>query len=339
MLHLLRPSASKIAIDLGTANTLIYVPKQGIVLNEPSVVAYDTRTKVIAAIGQKAKEMMGKTPKHIHIIRPLKDGVIADFNMAAVMLKYFIRNAMKLSRFLRPKIVVGVPSCITEVEMKAVIDSAAQVGARSVTIVLEPMAAAIGAMLDVESTTASMVVDIGGGTADVAVVAMSEIVASTSIRSAGDKMDDAIVRFLRQKQNLLVGVKTAERIKQIIGSAAPLQVESVGEVRGRELTLGVPKICRIRSEDIREVLKEPVRAIIDAVMKTLEQTPPEVSSDILDRGIVLTGGGALLKNLDLRIQKETGLSVTVADEPLNSVVLGVGQAMCKNKLLRQIAVN
>ena len=339
MFHFFRTSASKIAIDLGTANTLIYIPKQGIVLNEPSVVAYDTRNKIVMAIGYDANEMMGKTPKHIQIIRPLKDGVIANFDMTAIMLKFFIRRVMKLSRFLRPKIVVGVPSCITDVEKNAVIDSAAQVGARSVKIILEPMAAAIGAGLPIQSNTGSMVVDIGGGTTDVAVIAMSEIIANSSIRSAGDKMDDAIVRYLRQKENLLIGVKTAERIKQLIGSATPLHVEAVGEVRGRELTLGVPRICRINSKDIREVLKEPVRVIIEAVMKTLEQTPPEVAADILERGIVLTGGGALLKNLDLRIREETGLPVAVADDPLNSVVLGVGQAMCAPKLLRRIAIN
>lgn len=291
------------------------------------------------AIGREAKEMMGKAPEHIKVIRPLKDGVIADFKMTALMLKFFIRRVMKLSRFLRPRIVVGVPSCITEVEKKAVIDSAAQVGARNVTIILEPMAAAIGAGLPVQSTTASMVVDIGGGTTDVAVVAMSEMIASSSIRIAGDKMDEVIVRYLRQKHNLLIGAKTAERIKQMLGSAAPLHVEAHGEVRGRELTLGIPQICRINSEDIREVLREPVRAVIEAVRKTLEQTPPEVGADILEHGIVLTGGGALLKNLDLRIHKETGLSVTSADEPLSSVVLGVGQAMCNPKLLRRIAVS
>ncbi|MCP4405790.1 MAG: rod shape-determining protein [bacterium] len=339
MFHFFQPAASNIAIDLGTANTLIYIPKQGIVLNEPSVVAHDTRNRIVMAIGQEAKEMMGKTPKHIHIIRPLKDGVIADFKMTAVMLEFFIRRVMRLSRFLRPRIVVGVPSCITDVEKKAIVESAAQIGARSVTIILEPMAAAIGAGLPVQSTTGSMVVDIGGGTTDVAVIAMSEIIANSSIRSAGDRMDEAIIRYLRQKQNLLIGVKTAERIKQMIGSAAPLHVEAVGDVRGRELTLGVPQICRINSSDIREVLKEPVRAIIETVMKTLEQTPPEVAADILERGIVLTGGGALLKNLDLRIRDETGLSVTTADDPLSSVVLGVGQAMCNPKLLRRIAVN
>ena len=339
MLQFFRHSASKIAIDLGTANTLIYIPKRGIVLNEPSIIAYDTHHKIIAAIGQEAKKMLGKTPEHIQIIRPLKNGVIADFKMTAVMLKFFIRTAMRLSRFRRPKLVVGVPTCITDIEMKAVIDSAAQVGARSVTIILEPMAAAIGAGLPVQSTTASMVVDIGGGTTDVAVIAMSEIIANSSIRSAGDRMDEAIVRYMRQKQNLLIGVKTAERIKQMIGSAAPLNVEAHGEVRGRELTLGVPQICRINSKDIREVLREPVRIIIEAVIKTLEQTPPEVAADIIEGGIILTGGGALLKNLDLRIRKETGLPVSIVDEPLTSVVLGVGQAMCVPKLLRRIAVN
>ncbi|PID57442.1 rod shape-determining protein [candidate division KSB3 bacterium] len=339
MLSFFRPAAHKIAVDLGTANTLIYVPKRGILLNEPSAVAYNKKYKSIDAVGQSAKDMMGKTPEHIQIIRPLKDGVIADFTMTAVMLKYFIRTAISLGRFLHPEIVIGVPSCITSVEKKAVIDSALQAGARKVTIILEPMAAAIGAGLAVRSDTASMVVDIGGGTTDVAIIAMSAIIASSSVRSAGDGMDEAIIRHFRQKHNLLIGIKTAEHIKQLIGSAMPLPVEAVGDVRGRELTLGVPRHCRISSKEIREALGSAIRTVTEAVMKTLEKTPPEVAGDILERGIVLTGGGALLKNLDLRIHQETSLPVTVADEPLSSVVLGVGQAMCDKKLLKQIAVD
>jgi rod shape-determining protein MreB len=331
--------SKELAIDLGTANTLVYVPRKGIVINEPSFVALDTHTDKIVAVGQKAKEMSEKTSSRTKIIRPLKDGGIADFRMATEMLKYFMTQALKRSRFVRPSVVIAVPSGITDVEKKAVRDSVLHLGANKVTIILEPMAAAIGAGLAVQRPSGNMVVDMGGGTTDVAVITMAGIVAGHSLRIAGDEMDEAIVRYVKQKYNLLIGLKSAETIKKIIGSAGALHIEQYIEVRGRDVARGVPSVQRISSLEIQDALAEPVFAIVEAVRQTLEETPPEVAADIMERGIVLTGGGALLKNLDGKLQEATGLPVACSDEPLTSVAVGAGMVMSEPKLLRKIAVN
>jgi rod shape-determining protein MreB len=328
-----------LAIDLGTANTLVSIPRQGIVINEPSFVAIDTRSEKILAVGQDAKDMFGRTPGRINIVRPLKDGVIADFMMATVMLKYFVKKAMAQTHFLRPRIVIAVPFGITEVEKKAVKDAAIQVGARNVTIILEPMAAAIGAGLPIRQPLGSMVIDIGGGTTDVAVISLAGIVSGQSVRIAGDEMNDAIIRYLKQKYNLLIGQKTAELLKIAIGSASPLDRERTVDVRGRDLARGIPSTKRISSEEIRDALAETLLAIVDTVKRTLEETPPEVSADIMEYGIVLTGGGALLRNLDAKITQELGLSVALADDPLTTVAVGTGKVMSETGYLKSIAVN
>jgi rod shape-determining protein MreB len=338
MFNLFKWFSKDLAIDLGTANTLIYVRGKGIVMNEPSVVATDTRTGKIVAIGQEAKAMVGMTPEQIMAIRPMKDGVIADFKMTEELLRYFIRKAISRNYLIRPRSVIAVPSGITEVEKKAVRDSAYAAGASHVTLVLEPMAAAIGAGLPVEEPSGNMIVDIGGGTTEVAVISLAGIVVSRSIRIAGDEMDEAIIQYIRRKYNLLIGEKTAEIIKKTLGSAYPLETEKVVEVRGRDLTGGVPSIMKISSEEIRDALAETVFAIIDAIRTTLERTPPELSADILDRGIIITGGGALLKNLDYKIKEETGLPVALADDPLTTVALGAGKIMSDDSLLKKMAV-
>lgn len=339
MLSVLRHFSKDIGIDLGTANTLAYIPRKGVVMNEPSVVAYDSHDGSILAVGHIAKEMSGKTPKHISIVRPLKDGVIADFKMATVLLKYFVRTAIKRSRLLRPKLVIAVPFGITEVEKKAVQEAAMQVGASAVTIILEPMAAALGTNLPIKEPSGNMIVDIGGGTTDVALIALAGIVSGHSMRIAGDVMNDAVVRYLRYKYNMLIGIRTAELVKTTIGSAFPLQVETGVEVRGRDITRGVPIMQRVTSEEIREALAEPVFSIVDAIHRTLEQAPPELAADVLQRGIVLTGGGALLKNLDLKLRDELDIPISLADDPLLSVVMGTGVTLSDRDLLKKIAVD
>lgn len=318
-----------LGIDLGTANTLVYVKGRGIVVREPSVVALRTDTKKIEAVGSDAKKMIGRTPGNIVAIRPMKDGVIADFETTSTMIKYFIRQAQKpRSLFPRhPNVMVCVPSGITAVEKRAVEDATKQAGAREAYIIEEPFAAAIGADLPVWEPTGSMVVDIGGGTTEVAVISLGGIVTSRSIRIAGDEMDDAVMAYIKRLYNLMIGERTSEQLKMEIGSAMPLdKVESI-EIRGRDLVTGLPKTLAITSDEITEALSDTVNAIIDAVKVTLEKCPPELSADIMDRGIVLTGGGALLRNLDKMLARETGMPVIVAENPLDCVAIGTGRAL------------
>jgi rod shape-determining protein MreB and related proteins len=327
-----------LAIDLGTANTLAYVKDKGIVMNEPSVVATDTRNGKIVAVGHEAKAMVGMTPDQISAVRPLKDGVIADFRMTEALLDYFIKKASNRNYLIRPRIVIAVPFGITEVEKKAVKDSVGQAGASDVKLVLEPMAAAVGAGLPIGEPSGNMVVDIGGGTTEVAVISLAGIVYSRSIRIAGDEMDEAIIQYIKRKYNLLIGDKTAEIIKKTLGSACPLDAEKVVEVRGRDLAEGVPSVMKISSEEIRDALAETVFAIVEAIRDTLEHTPPELSADIVDRGVILTGGGALLQNLDYKIKEETRLPVAMADDPLTTVAIGTGKIMSDETLLKKVAV-
>ncbi|MDZ7262981.1 MAG: rod shape-determining protein [candidate division KSB1 bacterium] len=318
--------ASDIAIDLGTANTLIYLKGKGIVVNEPSVVAVKKSNQEIVAYGSGAKEMVGRTPGEIITVRPLKDGVIADFELAERMIKNFIRK-VKINRFIRPRIAIAIPSGITEVEKRAVRDSAEHVGAREVHLIDEPMAAAIGVGLPIHEPVGSMVIDIGGGTTEIAVIALSGIVNSNSIRIAGDEMTESIVQYFKRKYNLLIGENTAELIKCTIGSAAPYDERGALTVKGRDLVAGIPKTVEIIGEEVQEALTEPVEAIVEAVKLCLEQTPPELSADILDRGIILTGGGSLLKGLDERLRQETNLPIVVAEDPLTCVVRGTGKVL------------
>jgi rod shape-determining protein MreB len=316
--------SNDIGIDLGTANTLVFVRGQGIVLNEPSVVAVEVSTNKILAIGSEARKMLGRTPGEINAIRPLKDGVIADFEITERLLSDFIKRVVRHKFLMKPRIVICVPSGITEVEKRAVRDSAENAGAREVFLVQEPMAAAIGVGLPVDQPSGIMIIDVGGGTSEIAVIALNGIVNNTSIRIAGDEMNEAIIIYLKKNYNLLIGELTAEEIKINIGSAFELDREEFMEIKGRDLVAGVPKNIKISSAQIREALTEPVNSIIDAVRQSLEQTPPELASDILDRGIVMTGGGALLKGLDKRIRHETNLPVIVADDPLTCVARGTG---------------
>ncbi len=313
------------AIDLGTANTLVYVKGQGIVLSEPSVVAINKDTGAVRAVGNEAKSMIGRTPGNIVAIRPMKDGVIADFDTTEKMLSYFIQKVHGRRRLAWPRVAVSVPSGITPVERRAVTESAMQAGAKKVFIIEEPMSAAIGAGLPVYEPQGCMIVDIGGGTTEVAVISLGGIVFSKSIRVAGDEMDQAIIQHLKRTYNMMVGERTAEDIKIAIGSAFPLKEELEMQVKGRDQVMGLPKIITITSEEIRESLREPISAIVDAVRVTLERTPPELAADIVDRGVVLAGGGALLRGLDQLLAKETGLHVTVADDPLTAVVMGTGR--------------
>ena len=313
------------AIDLGTANTLVYVKGQGIVLSEPSVVAINKDTGKVRAVGNEAKSMIGRTPGNIVAIRPMKDGVIADFETTEEMLRYFIQKVHNRKRLVWPRVAISVPSGITAVERRAVTESAVQAGAKKVFIIEEPMAAAIGAGLPVQEPQGCMIVDIGGGTTEVAVISLGGIVFSKSVRVAGDEMDQAIIQHLKRTYNMMVGERTSEQIKIEIGSAFPLKDELEMQVKGRDQVMGLPKIITITSEEIRESLREPVNAIVDAVRVTLERTPPELSADIVDRGVVLAGGGALLRGLDQLLAKETGLHVMVAEDPLTAVVLGAGQ--------------
>lgn len=312
------------AIDLGTANTLVFVKGQGIVLSEPSVVAINKDTGEVRAVGVEAKNMIGRTPGNIVAIRPMKDGVIADFEITERMLRHFIQKVHNNRRLVWPRVIVSVPSGITAVERRAVTESAKQAGANKVYIIEEPMAAAIGAGLPVQEPQGCMIVDIGGGTTEVAVISLGGIVFSKSVRVAGDEMDQAIIQHLKRTYNMMVGERTAEQIKIAIGSAFPLKDELEMQVKGRDQVMGLPKVITITSEEIRESLREPVSAIVDAVRVTLERTPPELSADIVDRGVVLAGGGALLRGLDQLLSKETGLHVAVAEDPLTAVVLGGG---------------
>ena len=314
-------------IDLGTANTLVHCKEKGIIIREPSVVAVEVDTNEVLAIGAEAKRMIGRTPGNIIAIRPMKDGVIADYEITQSMLKHFIKTAMGSKAFVRPRILVGVPSGVTEVEKRAVIDATIEAGAREAYLIEEPMAAAIGAGLPVQEATGSMVVDIGGGTCEVAVISLGGIVVSKSVRSGGDSIDAAIVRYIRKTFNLLIGDRTAEAIKIEIGTAMRVENPPATEVRGRDLVTGLPKNITVNANHICEAVEEPVSNIVDAVRNTLERTPPELSADIFERGIVMTGGSSMLRNLDRLISRETGMPVFVSDEALNCVVLGTGIAV------------
>ena len=316
-----------IGIDLGTANTLVHLKGKGIVLREPSVVAIRKDTGAVLAVGSDAKGMIGRTPGNIVAIRPMKDGVIADFEVTQAMLKYFINKARNGSSFSKPRVVVGVPSGVTEVEKRAVIDAAIQAGAREAYLIEEPMAAAIGAGLPVGEPTGSMVLDIGGGTSEVAVISLGDIVAHNSVRVAGDKFDDAIMTYVKKKYGLTIGERTAEEVKINIGSAYPHENEKTMTIKGRNTVDGLPKDVTISAEEVRNALASPLSTIIDGVIDTLEKTPPELSADIIDRGITLTGGGALLKGLDLLISRQTGMPVHIADRPLDCVADGAGKRL------------
>jgi len=334
--------SSDLAIDLGTANTLVYVKGKGIVLEEPSVVAVriDDRYKnKVVAVGIEAKKMLGRTPGNIKAIRPMRDGVIADFEVTEAMLRHFIQKAHNRRKFVRPRIIVAVPSGITQVEKRAVRESAESAGAREVFLIEEPMAAAIGAGLPVTEPTCNMVVDIGGGTTEVAVISLAGIVYSKSVRVAGDLMDESIIQYIKRKYNLLIGERTAEIIKTTIGNAYPDpdNIETI-EVKGRDLVSGIPKILAIDSEEVRESITEQIDQIVECVKIALEQTPPELAADIVDRGIVLTGGGALLKNLDRLLRDKSGLPITVTDDPLSTVALGSGKALDNIEILKQVMI-
>ncbi len=334
--------SNDLAIDLGTANTLVYVKGKGIVLSEPSVVAVRTDNRYknkVLAVGLEAKNMLGRTPGNIVAIRPMRDGVIADFEITEAMLKHFIRKVHNRRTFVRPRIIIAVPSGITQVEKRAVKESAESAGAREVFLLEEPMAAAIGAGLPITEPTCNMVVDIGGGTTEVAVISLAGIVYSRSIRVAGDKMDEAITQYIKRKYNLLIGERTAEIIKTTIGNAYPdaQNLETI-EVKGRDLVSGIPKILAIDSEEIRVAISEQIDAIVETVKIALEQTPPELAADIVDSGIVLTGGGALLKNFDKLLREESGLPITITDDPLSTVALGSGQALESIDILKQVMI-
>ena len=316
-----------IGIDLGTANTLVYIKGKGITIREPSVVAADVKEDVVVAVGTEAKEMIGRTPGSITAIRPLKDGVIADFDITSTMLRYFIKQATKSTFMRHPRVIVCIPSGVTEVERRAVKEAARNAGAKDVELIEEPMAAAIGAGLPISEPTGSMIVDIGGGTAEVAVISLSGIVASRSVRCAGDALDQSIIAFIKRKYNLLVGERTAEQIKIEIGSACPQDPETSMEIKGRNLVDGLPKDILIRSEEVRDAMNDCLLRIVEAIKDTLECTPPELSSDIIDRGIMLSGGGALLRGLDTLIQNETGIEVHIAESPLDCVALGAGAVL------------
>lgn len=334
--------SNDLAIDLGTANTCVYVKGQGIVLNEPSVVAVkrDRRgNSHVLAVGVDAKNMLGRAPQHIEPIRPMKDGVIADFEITEAMLRHFIAKVHNQRRLVRPRIMICVPTGITQVEKRAVRESAHSAGAREVFLIEEPMAASIGAKLPIQEPTCSMVVDIGGGTTEVAVIALSGIVYARSVRVGGDKMDDAIISYIRRKYNMLVGTITAEEIKKKIGSAYPLDPEQELEIKGRDFVTGIPHTMVVTSEEIRVAISEQVDAIVHAVRVALEQTPAELAGDIVDRGIVLTGGGALLRGLDERLRQETKLPIFVVDDPLHAVVLGTGIALDNIELLREVCID
>lgn len=331
--------SNDIAVDLGTANTLVFVRGKGIVCNEPSVVAVNRNSNKVVAVGVEAKQMIGKTPSNIIIIRPMKDGVIADFDKTGEMLKYFIRKVHNRNSFISPRVVIGVPSCITQVEQRAVKDAAQASGAREIYLIEEPMAAAIGVGLPIGEPTGSMIVDIGGGTSDVAVISIHGIVYSKAIKVGGDKMDESIVNYIRSKEKMLIGERTAELIKIQLGSACIVDDENLSmEIKGRDLISGVPRTTIITDEEIREAIKDIVFTIVDTLKIALENTPPELAADLVDRGIVLCGGGSQLRGLDILIKKETGLPVAVAEEPLNAVVKGVGSVLDDLDILSRVAL-
>ncbi len=328
-----------LGIDLGTANSLVYVKGRGVVLREPSVVAIQKDTGQILAVGEEAKQMIGRTPGNIVAIRPLKDGVIADFDTTQAMIRYFINKALRGRRFfLRPRVVIGVPSGVTTVEERAVREAALQAGAREVYLIEEPLAAAIGAGLPVHEPIGNMIVDIGGGTTEVAVISLGGIVTSRSIRVAGDEMDEAIIQYVKKHYSLMIGERTAEEIKIKIGSAYKPEGRGSEDVRGRDLVTGLPKTIRVSAEQIYEALSEPVAAILEAIKATLERTPPELAADIMDRGIIMAGGGALLKGLDRLVSEQTGMPVSLADDPLLAVVRGTGYVLDNIEILRRVVL-
>ncbi len=331
--------SNDIGIDLGTANTLVYVRDKGVVLREPSVVAVQAGTNIPLAVGNEAKRMLGRTPGNIVAIRPLKDGVIADFEVTEAMLRYFIQKVHNRRNMVSPRVVVAVPSGITEVEKRAVKDSATHAGAREVYLIEEPMASAIGCGLPVQEPAGNMIIDMGGGTTEVAIISLAGIVFSRSVRVAGDELDEALVQYMKRVYNLMIGERTAEEIKIKIGSAYPLEKETTMEVKGRDLVAGLPKTLTITSQEVREAIQEPVNTIVETVRYTLERCPPELSADLVDRGIVLAGGGALLRGLDKLLAEETGLPVHVADDPLSAVVMGTGIVLNELNFLRKVADN
>jgi len=328
--------SNDLAIDLGTANTLVYAKGRGIISSEPSVVAVDTEKHRVRAVGKEAKSMLGRTPGSIQAVRPLRDGVIADFEIAEAMLRYFIQKAHNRSTFLRPRIVISVPSGITEVEKRAVRESALSASAREVYLIEEPMAAAIGAGLPITEPSGNMIIDIGGGTTEVAIISLSGIVYANSVRVGGDKMDEAILNYVKRKYNLLIGERTAERIKIEIGTAYPSDEQRSLVVKGRDQVAGVPKTLEVHTEDVREALTEPVNAIVEAAKIALERTPPELAADIADKGIVLSGGGSMLQNLDILLREETGLPIMLAEDPFTAVVMGCGRCLDEVDLLRDV---
>jgi rod shape-determining protein MreB len=333
--------SNDLAIDMGTANTLVYVRGNGIVLDEPSVVAVRTNGRggnKVLAVGQEAKMMLGRTPGHIEAIRPMKDGVIADFEVAEAMLRYFIKKANNRRTLIRPRVIACVPSGITQVEKRAVRESAESAGAREVFLIEEPMAAAIGAGLPITEPTSNMVVDIGGGTTEVAVISLAGIVYSKSVRVGGDKMDEAILQYIKNKYNLLIGERSAELIKTTVGNAYRAEKTEDMQIKGRDLATGIPKIIGIDSDEVRQAIFEQIKTIVETVKSALEQTPPELAADIVDNGIVLTGGGALLKGLDKLLREETGLPITITEDPLTTVVLGSGKALDEIDTLREIMI-
>ncbi len=331
--------SNDIGIDLGTANTLVYVKDHGIVLREPSVVAVQAGSNKVLAVGDEAKRMLGRTPGNIIAIRPLKDGVIADFEITEAMLRHFITKVHNRRKMVRPRVVIAVPSGITAVEKRAVKDSATHAGAREVYLIEEPMAAAIGVGLPVQDAAGNMIIDIGGGTTEVALISLSGIVFSRSVRVAGDELDEAIMQYMKRAYNLMIGERTAEEIKIRIGSAYPLEKETSLEVKGRDLVAGLPKTLTVTSQEVREALLEPISTIVDSVRVALERSPPELSADLVDRGLILAGGGALLRGLDRLLAEETGLPVHVAEDPLSAVAEGAGKALDELKFLRQVATD
>jgi rod shape-determining protein MreB len=334
--------SNDLAIDLGTANTLVYAKGKGLICSEPSVVAVTSdptgRGDKVLAVGHEAKEMLGRTPGSIRAVRPIKDGVIADFEITEAMLRYFIGRANNKRRLARPRIVICVPPCITSVEKRAVRESAMSAGAREVFLIEEPMAAAIGAGLDVTAPTGNMVVDIGGGTTDVAVISLSGIVTSRSIRCGGDAMDEAVINYVKRKYNMLIGERTAESVKMAIGTASPTAKTETMEIKGRDLVAGIPKVVVTTSEEIREALQEPLAQIVETVHLTLERTPPELAADIVDRGIMLVGGGSMLKDLDTVLRQETKLPILRSEDPFTAVVYGAGRALDNLDLLKEVAI-
>ncbi|MGB2600485.1 MAG: rod shape-determining protein [Candidatus Omnitrophota bacterium] len=330
--------SSDMGIDLGTASTLVYLKNEGIVLCEPSVVAIEAGTSNVLAVGEEAKRMLGRTPGNIIAIRPMRDGVIADFEITESMLRYFIKKVHNSRRLVRPRIVIAVPSGITEVEKRAVKDSALHAGAREVFMLEEPVAASIGVGLPIQEPSGNMIIDIGGGTTEMAVISLAGVVFSKSIRIGGDEMDEALINYLKRTYNLMVGERTAEEIKIRIGSGYPMEEEMTMDVRGRDLVAGLPKMITITSEEVRESLAEPIAQIVEAVRITLERTPPELSADLIEKGLILAGGGALLRGIDKLIAEETGLPVHLADDPLTAVVLGTGKVLSELRYLKRLTV-